>query len=51
MRSKPPTAATVLKEEGEPIIAVDGGAVVRRFLYSEAEVSFEINTLESARSC
>ena len=41
--------ATVLKEEGEPIMSVGSGAVVRRFLYSEAEVSFEINTLESAK--
>lgn len=41
--------ATVLREEGEPIIAVGSGAVVRKFLYSEAEVSFEINTLERAK--
>jgi hypothetical protein len=39
-------SGTVLSEEGETIIAVDGGAVVRRFLYSEAEVSFDINSLK-----
>ena len=39
-------SATVLREEGETIIAVDGGAVVRRFLYSEAEVSFDISSLK-----
>jgi hypothetical protein len=39
-------SATVLREEGETIIVVDGGAVVRRFLYSEAEVSFEISSLK-----
>ncbi len=37
---------TLLNEEGETIIAIDGGAVVRRFLYSEAEVSFDINSLK-----
>jgi hypothetical protein len=37
---------TLLREEGETIIAVDGGAVVRRFLYSEREVSFDISTLK-----
>jgi hypothetical protein len=39
-------SATVLREEGETIIAVDGGAVVRRFLYNEGEVSFDIKTLK-----
>jgi len=37
---------TLLSEEGETIIAIDGGAVVRRFLYSEAEVSFDISSLK-----
>jgi Mannosylglycerate hydrolase MGH1-like glycoside hydrolase domain len=41
--------ATVLKEEGETLISVGSGAVVRKFLYSEAEVSFEINSLENAK--
>ncbi len=40
---------TLLREEGTPIIAVEGGAVVRRFLYSEREVSFDINTLKRRR--
>ncbi len=38
--------ATVLREEGETILSVDGGAVVRRFLYSEREISFAIKTLK-----
>jgi hypothetical protein len=37
---------TLLREEGETIIAIGGGAVVRRFLYSEREVSFDISTLK-----
>ena len=37
---------TILREEGETLLAVDGGAVIRRFLYSEAEVSFQIKTLK-----
>jgi hypothetical protein len=37
---------TFLREEGEVLIVIDGGAVVRRFLYNEAEVSFDINTLK-----
>lgn len=39
-------SSTVLREEGETILAVDGGAVVRRFLYNESEVSFDIKTLK-----
>jgi len=35
-----------LEEEGKEIIAVDGGAVVRHFLYSDSEVSFDITCLE-----
>jgi hypothetical protein len=38
-------SATVLREEGETLLAVDGGAVVRRFLYNESEVSFDIKSL------
>jgi len=34
-----------LKEEGREIIRINGGAVIRRFLYSEGEVSFEMMTL------
>lgn len=37
---------TLLREEGQVLVVVDGGAVVRRFLYNEAEVSFDINTLK-----
>ena len=37
---------TILREEGEEIVSVDGPAVFRRFLYNEAEVSFVIKTLE-----
>lgn len=39
-------SSTVLREEGETILSVDGGAVLRRFLYSEAEVSFAVKTLK-----
>ncbi len=39
-------SGTVLREEGETILSVDGGAVVRRFLYNESEVSFDIKTLK-----
>ncbi len=38
--------STILREEGETLLAVDGGAVVRRFLYNESEVSFVIKTLK-----
>jgi len=36
----------VLREEGETILSVNGSAVVRRFLYSESEVSFAIKSLK-----
>ena len=39
-------SSTVLREEGETLLSVDGGAVVRRFLYNESEVSFDIKTLK-----
>jgi hypothetical protein len=39
-------SGTVLREEGETLLSVDGGAVVRRFLYNESEVSFDIKTLK-----
>ena len=39
-------SATVLREEGEDIVSADGGAVFRRFLYNESEVSFEVKTLK-----
>jgi len=39
-------STTVLREEGEALLSVDGGAVVRRFLYSEAEVSFAFKSLK-----
>jgi len=35
----------VLTEEDRPIVAIDGGAVVRHFLYSENEVSFEMKAM------
>jgi hypothetical protein len=35
----------VLREEGRAICLIDGGAVVRRFLYAENEVSFEIKAM------
>lgn len=34
-----------LKEEGKEIVRTNGGAVFRRFLYSENEVSFEVMSL------
>ncbi|NOR15242.1 MAG: hypothetical protein GQ544_06025 [Candidatus Aminicenantes bacterium] len=34
-----------LKEEGREIFRTNGGAVIRRFLYSEGEVSFEMMAL------
>jgi hypothetical protein len=40
-------SGTVLREEGETILSMDGGAVVRRFLYNESEVSFDIKALRS----
>lgn len=39
-------SSTVLREEGETILAVNGGAVIRRFLYNESEVSFNIKVLK-----
>jgi hypothetical protein len=39
-------SSTILREEGTTLLSVDGSAVVRRFLYSEAEVSFVIKTLK-----
>ncbi len=39
-------SSTVLREEGETILAIDGGAVIRRFLYNEAEVSFNFKSLK-----
>jgi hypothetical protein len=38
--------STVLREEGKAILSVDGAAVVRRFLYSEREISFAVKTLK-----
>ncbi|MBN1938894.1 MAG: hypothetical protein JW843_04865 [Candidatus Aminicenantes bacterium] len=35
----------VLTEEDRPIVAIDGGAVVRHFLYAENEVSFDLKTM------
>ncbi len=35
-----------LEEEGREIIKLNGGAVVRHFLYSESEVSFDLTSLE-----
>jgi hypothetical protein len=39
----------ILKEEERPIVTIDGGAVVRHFLYSENEVSFDIKTMSERR--
>ncbi|MCX6567587.1 MAG: trehalase family glycosidase [Candidatus Aminicenantes bacterium] len=39
-------SSTILREEGETILAVDGGAVIRRFLYNESEVSFNVKSLK-----
>lgn len=38
---------TTLSEEGRKIITANKGAIFRKFLYSENEVSFEIKTLET----
>lgn len=38
-----------LKEEGRDIIKANGGAVFRQFLYSDNEVSFNLNTLEERK--
>ena len=37
---------TVLREEGRTLVRADGGAVVRRFLYTESEVSFGFKALD-----
>ena len=37
----------LLKEEGREILSINGGAVVRHFLYSESETSFDISSLEA----
>ncbi len=37
---------TLLREEGEEIVRVDGPAIFRRFLYNESRVSFEFKSLE-----
>jgi hypothetical protein len=39
----------ILREEGRPIVELDGGAVVRHFLYAENEVSFEIKSMTERR--
>jgi hypothetical protein len=39
-------SSTILREEGTSLLSIDGSAVVRRFLYSEAEVSFSVKTLK-----
>jgi hypothetical protein len=39
-------SSTVLREEGETLLGIDGGAVVRRFLYNESEVSFVLKSLD-----
>jgi hypothetical protein len=39
-------SSTVLREEDETIFSADGGAVVRRFLYNESEVSFVLKALK-----
>jgi hypothetical protein len=38
---------TSLKEEGQRIVSANGGAVFRRFLYNESEVSFDIKSLKA----
>ena len=39
-------SGVILREEGRKVLATDGGAVIRHFLYNEREVSFEIKSLE-----
>lgn len=39
-------SSVVLREEGRKVLAADGGAVIRHFLYNEREASFEIKSLE-----
>jgi len=43
------TNEVLLREEGKEIFSVDGGAVIRHFLYSENEVSFEIKSPEKRK--
>jgi len=43
------TGEILLREEGREIFAADGGAVIRHFLYTENEVSFEIKSTEKRR--
>jgi hypothetical protein len=43
------TKETWLKEEGRVIVQANGGAVFRRFLYSENEVAFEMTSLKSRK--
>lgn len=38
-----------LKEEGRVIFRANGGAVIRQFLYSEHEISFEIKSLKKRK--
>jgi hypothetical protein len=42
-------SSTVLREEGEVLLSVDGSAVIRRFLYNESEVSFTLKSLKRRR--
>ena len=42
-------AELTLIEEGREIFRADGGAVIRQFLYSDYEVSFEISSLETRK--
>jgi len=39
----------ILREEGRAIIELDGGAVIRHFLYTENEISFEIKSMTERR--
>lgn len=41
------SSETTLREEGQWIVSAKGGAVFRRFLYNESEVSFDIKSLKS----
>ncbi len=38
---------TVLREESRTLVRADGGAVFRRFLYTESEISFEFKALDN----
>jgi hypothetical protein len=37
---------TILRDEDKTVVKADGGAVFRHFLYTEAEVSFEVKSLD-----